>query len=126
MFTSLLAIPILGTILKAIGMVIELLTPFLKFLVEEFINGARLLIDILRSGIPDIMDNWKTIVTVIMLMSGAFVYGHWYYNTDAQRERAVASLRKDYKFVPRNSRTNKKPVSLPSLNNPLNFDWLWR
>lgn len=125
MFSWLFAIPFFSAIAKALGVVLEFLTPIAKVIGEGIANGARILGTILLDGFRDIVDAWKTIVTVFILMSSSFVYGHYFYDREGAKARAVAEFRKDYKFIPR-TKKEKKNYRLPDISNPLNFDWLWR
>lgn len=56
----------------------------------------------LWEGIKDIFDNWKTIFTVSVLVSGGVLFGLFSTGTITTKEcKAIEDLRPDYKFIKR-------------------------
>lgn len=73
MFSALLAIPVLGTVLKAVGAAIDIATPALKFVVESIIQFIKWFV----AGCGVIFDNKSTlaVLAVVVVASG------WYFRT---------------------------------------------
>lgn len=73
MFSALLATPVLGTVLKAVGAAIDIATPALKFVVESVIQFIKWFV----TGCGVIFDNKSTlaVLAVVVVASG------WYFRT---------------------------------------------
>ena len=81
---------------------VEIVTPLLKGVSQGIVEFVK----VLYAGLTDILDNAKTVLTVVLLGVVVFL-GTLMYNTKSCNlncESCIAELRKEYKFVKR-----KKP-----------------
>lgn len=87
------------------GIVSAVATPLAKFTGNALASFG----EVLKAGFADIIDNGKTIVTVFCLMFGVYTYMYYfpaqgathYGNCQVAVDKAIKSLRKDFRFVKR-------------------------
>lgn len=78
---------------------VEILTPLLKGLSQGIVEFVK----VIYAGLSDILDNVKTVLTVILIGVVVFL-GSILYNTKSCKldcEHCISELRKEYKFVKR-------------------------
>lgn len=102
MFGSLIArlmgFSLIGPFIAVIAKFFESLLPLVKGAADALVVfGATI-----WEGIVDILDNWKTIITVATLCFASGFYANKYYApSHGTCKKQIENLRKDYKFVPR-------------------------
>jgi hypothetical protein len=111
MFSWLLLPAFVGSILKILATAFEIVSPLLKGIFEALVEYFK----ILWEGLKDILDSWKTIVTVISMLLALFVYDRTASIVrEHQVQKQIESLKKQ---IP-----SRKPM--PQTQYP--FDWLFR
>lgn len=85
------------------GLLALYLVPSAKPIVDWFGENIPKALNVLKEGISDIVDNGATILTVLALVLGSYMYGN-YNGKVTGAEQIVKELRKDYTFVPRKRR----------------------
>lgn len=93
MFGSLLALPFISTISKALGAVIEIATPALKFVVEALIKFIKWF----WQGLGVILDNKSTLaVMAVVVVASGYYFRTW---NDA---KVVEPFKKDVTILEQN------------------------
>lgn len=85
----------LSSIMAALSSIIQSLSPLVRGVADSIVVlGATI-----WEGVVDILDNWKTIITVALMCFASGYYSHHYYGSSCKQQ--IENLRKDYKFIPR-------------------------
>ena len=110
MFSWLVLPALLGSLLKILATAFDIISPLLKGIFEALVEYAK----ILWEGLKDILDNWKTIATVVTMLVALFAYDKT--STLVQQHDCNKTITQLKKQLPM-----KKPTqqSYP-------FDWLFR
>lgn len=94
---------------------ISIVTPLLKGISEGLVEMVK----VLYTGIVDILDNVRTIITVALI--GAILFFSGMLSTNPDCEQCIKELRKEYKFVKR-----KKPYKHSPTNILEDFFGMWK